>query len=233
VSFLRVQSNIVRVFSYFRWIDTDVVKVSRPDITVGRYTQIVRTDVSNVSIYLLLIWLDFIQVGRDNVSVAVDSFFVEIDTNRVCADSIMVVLGRVEIWIYIYLVSWDITRVHWDGCLVINDFVSIISDSSLNIANRGFITIDSCHISCDSFNIVFDVILSSFDLISVFIRFSFDFFSGLLKVRNCCITTWSLGLELLYGKILVCDFLALFLNFCLISLNFTAVFFKLLQYVSD
>jgi len=75
-------------------------------MSVGRDTQIVRTDVSNVSIYLLLIWLDFIQVGRDNVCVAVDSFFVELDTKRVCADRIIIVLGCVEIWIYIYLVSW-------------------------------------------------------------------------------------------------------------------------------
>jgi len=101
----------------------------------------------------------------------------------------MVVLDCVQIWIYIYLVSLDITRIHWDGCLVINDFVSVISDVCLNIANRGFITIDTCHIGCNSFSIVFDVILSSSDLLSVFIRFSFDFLSGPLKVRNCCIST--------------------------------------------
>ena len=162
---------------------------------VGRDIKVVRTDVSNVSIYLLLVWLNFIQVGRDIVSVAVDSFFVEIESWRVCADSIMIVLDRVGIWIYIHLVSWDIIRVHWDGCLVINDFVSVISYVCLNIANRGFFTIDTCRISCDSFNIVFDVILGGVDLLSIFIRFSFDFLGGLLKVRNFCISTYFLGLE--------------------------------------
>jgi len=223
---LRVLSDTVRVFSYFLWIDTDVFLVLFPVKSVGRDTKVVRTDVSNVSIYLLLVWLDFIQVGRDNVSVAVDSFFVEIETNRVCADSIMVVLDRVGIWIYIYLVSWDITRVYWDGCLVISDFVSAISDVVFIFLNRGFITIDTCHISCDSFSIVFDAILSSVDLLSVFIRFIFDLFSGLLKARNYFLSTYSSLKENIYSFLL-------FLNFCFISLNFTAVFFKLLQYVID
>jgi len=105
VYILRVGLDTVRVFSYFLWIDSDVVLVLYPELYVGRDIKVVRTDVSNVSIYLLLVWLNFIQVGRDIVSVAVDSFFVEIESWRVCADSIMVVLDCVGIWIYIYLVS--------------------------------------------------------------------------------------------------------------------------------
>lgn len=56
----RVGRDTVEVFKDFLWIDFDVVLVSNPDMSVGRDIQIVRTDVINVSIYLLLVWFYFI-----------------------------------------------------------------------------------------------------------------------------------------------------------------------------
>ena len=56
----RVGRDTVEVFKDFLWIDFDVVLVSNPDLYVGRDIQLVRTDVINVSIYLLLVWFNFI-----------------------------------------------------------------------------------------------------------------------------------------------------------------------------